>query len=78
MISSPLFLLIWPGLGVAGTAFWVWTLIDCAKNEPKDATDRVFWIAIVALTSVLGASVYFFARRPERIRLTRGTALELE
>lgn len=78
MVFSVLFVLFWLVFGVGGTAFWIWMLVDCAKNEPRLQNDRVFWLAIIAVTNLVGASVYFFARRPERMRLARGEVLELE
>lgn len=54
--------------GVLGTAFWIWMLIDCAKNEPRKGNDRIVWILVIALTHWIGAAIYFFVRRPERMR----------
>lgn len=56
------------GIGVLGTIFWIWMLIDCAKNEPREGNDRILWVLIIALTHFVGALIYYFARRPERIR----------
>ena len=49
-------------------AFWVWTLVDCIKNEPSEGNDKVIWILVIALAGWIGSLVYLFARRPERIR----------
>lgn len=59
------------GIGVVGTAFWVWMLVDCAKNEPSDdkSNDKVVWILLIILTHLVGAMVYYFVRRPQRKRL---------
>ena len=56
------------GLGTLGTVFWIWMLIDCAKNEPREGNDRIVWVLIIAITHVLGAAIYYFARRPDRIK----------
>ncbi len=48
--------------------FWVWMLIDCATNEPSEGNDKVIWILVIVLTNGVGALIYFFARRPTRIR----------
>ena len=53
---------------LASTAFWVWMLIDCATNEPEAGNDKVVWILVIVLAQAIGAAIYFFARRPERIR----------
>jgi hypothetical protein len=55
------------GVGILGSVFWIWMLIDCAKNEPREGNDRIVWVLIIALTHFLGAAIYYFARRPERI-----------
>ena len=55
-------------IGLAGTAFWVWMIIDCATKERSEGNDKVIWILIILLTHVIGALIYFFARRPARIR----------
>ncbi len=47
-------------------AFWLWMLVDCALHEPA-GNDKIVWILIIILTYVIGAIVYFFARR--RLRL---------
>jgi hypothetical protein len=63
-----LFVLAFFAIGIGGTAFWIWMLVDCAKNEPRDGNDRIVWVIVIALTHLLGATVYYFARRPERMR----------
>lgn len=65
-----LFVLIVFGCGILGTIFWIWMLVDCATNEPSEGNDKLVWILIIALTHLLGAMLYFFIRRPQRITLT--------
>lgn len=65
-----LFMLTFLAVGVGGTVFWIWMLIDCAKNEPRNGNDRIVWVLVIALTHLLGALIYYFARRPERMRET--------
>lgn len=60
------------GVGILGTAFWIWMLVDCARNEPAAGNDRIAWILIIALTHLVGALLYFFIRRPERMRERKG------
>lgn len=62
-----LFWLIAMGIGVLATIFWVWMIIDVAKNEPENGNDKIMWILIVVLAGVIGAAVYYFVRRPERM-----------
>jgi formate hydrogenlyase subunit 3/multisubunit Na+/H+ antiporter MnhD subunit len=62
-----LFWLIAMGIGILATIFWVWMIIDVAKNEPENGNDKVIWILVVILAGVIGAAVYYFVRRPERM-----------
>ena len=55
------------GIGILGTLFWLWMLIDCATKEPSDGNDKLIWIIVIIFTHLLGALVYFFIRRPKRI-----------
>ena len=50
-------------------AFWIWMLIEVATREPAQGNDKIVWILVVVLTNWIGALIYFFVRRPERIRL---------
>jgi hypothetical protein len=56
-------------VALLGTIFWIWMLIDCATKEPSEGNDKIVWVAIILLTHLLGALIYYFARRPERIRI---------
>ena len=44
-------------------------LVDCVTKEPAEGDNRMIWVLVVALTGFIGAAVYFFARRPQRIAL---------
>jgi len=50
------------------TIFWVWMLADCLIHEPAQGSDKLIWVIVILLTHVLGAALYFFIRRPQRIR----------
>lgn len=56
-------------LGVLGTVFWIWMLIDCAMNEPSDGNDKLVWILVILFAHFLGALIYFFVRRPRRLAM---------
>lgn len=49
--------------GVAGTIFWIWMLVDCARRLQAGEKDKLIWLIVVALTHVLGAIIYFLAGR---------------
>lgn len=68
-IVAVLFFLIALAIGVGGTVFWIWMLIDCATKEPSTGNDKLIWILVIALTHLIGAAVYYFVRRPQRMRL---------
>lgn len=64
---------LWPILLVATVilaplALWVWMCVECATKEPKEGNERLIWILVILLGNCLGALIYFFARRPARIR----------
>ena len=59
-------ILIVLGIGVLGTAFWIWMLIDCLTKEPSEGNDRLVWVIVVVSTYIIGAAIYFFVRRPQR------------
>ena len=66
-----LFLLFFFVIGILGTIFWIWMLIDCATKETSEGNDKVIWILIILFTHIIGALIYFFVRRPMRIRLLK-------
>lgn len=47
--------------------FWIWCIIDCAKNE-KDDQNKLIWLLALILFTFLGALLYFFIGRPERLK----------
>jgi len=63
LVMIPLFL-----IGILGTAFWIWMLIDCATKESSQGNDKIVWIIVIALTHFIGALIYFLVRRPTRMR----------
>ena len=65
-------ILLFVALGLVITAFWVWMLVDCA-NSPMVTSDKTAWILIILFTNILGAVLYFFIPRGERMRAARTT-----
>lgn len=61
------FWLIFFVIGILGTIFWIWIIVDCATNEPSEGNDKLIWILVVILAGLIGAAIYYFVRRPERI-----------
>jgi len=55
-------------LGIGGTGFWIVMLIECATKEADTGNTKIVWIIILVFTHIIGALIYFFVRRPERVR----------
>lgn len=53
-------------VGVLLTIFWILMIIDCAKRDFAESTEKVVWLIVVIIFGVLGAIVYYFAvKRPQ-------------
>ena len=50
--------------------FSVYTLVDCAQNEPSEGNTKIIWILIILFGMGVGPLIYFLVRRPERISST--------
>ena len=55
-------------IGVLATIFWIWMLVECVMKEPSQGNDKLIWALIIIFIQGLGAVIYFFFRRPIRIR----------
>jgi Phospholipase_D-nuclease N-terminal len=53
-------------LGITGLVFWAWMIVDCATKEPSQGNDKIVWILVIIFTWI-GALIYYFVRRPQRI-----------
>ena len=42
------------GLGVLGSVFWLWMLVDCATTEPAGGNDKIVWVLIIQFTHAIG------------------------
>ncbi|MDT8300057.1 MAG: PLDc N-terminal domain-containing protein [Sedimentisphaerales bacterium] len=61
-----IFIPIWFSIVVGLMVLWIWTLIDCIKNEPTEGNERIVWVVIIAVTHWIGAVIYLIVRRPQR------------
>jgi len=52
---------------IGGTVFWVMMIIECAAKESSQGNTKLIWILIIVLTHWIGALIYYFVRRPQRI-----------
>ena len=56
-------------LGAAAIAlfvFWIKMLVEAATKEPDTGNTRLVWVIIIVFTQVIGATIYYFVRRPQR------------
>ena len=52
---------------LASTGFWIWMLIECVTMEPGNGNRKTVWTLVILFTHVVGALIYFFARRDQRL-----------
>lgn len=57
-----------PGLMLLTSIFWLWVLIDCVTKEPSEGNDKIVWTILIIFVPWIGAVLYYFVRRPERIK----------
>lgn len=63
------FILLVVGLAVCSTVFWIWMLVDCLTHETNQGNEKIIWILVILFAHVLGATMYYFARRKERMAM---------
>jgi hypothetical protein len=51
----------------ATTAFWLWMLFDCLKNEAPGSSQKTAWALVIFFFGIFGAFVYNVGRRKKRI-----------
>ncbi len=60
--------LLGQGTLIIGSIFWAWTLFECVTKEPADNNDKIAWLLFIIFVPLFGALVYYFVRRPERVK----------
>lgn len=50
---------------LGGLAFWLWMIVDCITHE-TDAGNKIAWLLVILLVGIIGAPLYFFARKLSR------------
>ena len=58
-----------PGLMILASIFWLWTLVECVTKEPSEGNDKIVWTILIIFVPWIGAILYYFVRRPERIKV---------
>lgn len=66
-LLSPILLLISVVAVVGCAAFWLWMLVDCATKERSDTNDKIVWLLIILFLNLIGALLYYFIRRQQRL-----------
>lgn len=72
MFIAPFLNLLYRGLdGIAIFIFifWLYTLVDCVTKESSEGNDKLAWTLIILLIPLIGSLLYYFVRRPERIKV---------
>ena len=64
-----LFIIGGRGIAVLATIFWLWVLLDCLTKEPSEGNDKIAWVLFILLVPLVGALIYYFVRRPERVKV---------
>lgn len=67
MLGLSLFFVLLIPVVLCCFGFWLWMLIDCATNEPETGNHKVVWILIIVFAQIVGALIYWFCRRNQRI-----------
>lgn len=68
LVLPVLIFLIIGTVSLAMLAFWIWMLIDCIKHEPDEGNTKLVWVLVIIFTQLLGAIIYYFVQRRERLR----------
>jgi hypothetical protein len=64
---APVFGLFSLILTIAVFVFWIWMLIDSLQNPRLQGTDKLIWVLVVLFLHVLGAAIYYFIGREQRL-----------
>lgn len=56
-------------VGILGSIFWIWMLIDCLTKEPDQGNSKLVWVIVIFFLHFVGAAIYYFVRRPERFSM---------
>ena len=63
-----LLILFMGGIILALFAFWIWMLVDCIKYESNEGNNRLIWVLVIIFAQILGAIIYYFVQRKERLQ----------
>jgi prolipoprotein diacylglyceryltransferase len=66
-----LLVLLFAAIAVLALIFWIWMIIDCAKRDFKNETEKIVWILVIVLAGLIGAIIYYFVIKASK---TKGVA----
>ena len=66
MIASALLLTVALVIFSGVCAFWIWMLVECLTKESDTGNTKVTWLLVILFAQIIGALIYYFARRPQR------------
>lgn len=46
-------------IGIASFVFWIWMIVDCAQRKFKNDAEKIIWIIVIVLGSLIGSITYF-------------------
>ena len=62
-IGFGVFFLALIAIGIASVGFWIWSLIDCVRNDQLSDNNRLIGILLIVFLGLLGSVVYLFLPR---------------
>ena len=63
ILSVLIFQLIMVVIGLIGTIFWLWMLIDCIMRKFKRDVNKIVWVLVIIFLPFIGSLLYFFLVR---------------
>ncbi len=61
IVAGMLAVLLFVGLIIALTIFWILMIVDCATRKKLSDGERVAWILVLVFLHFIGAMVYYLA-----------------
>ena len=62
-----IFQVVFIALVLGASVLWIFMIIECATKERASGNEKLIWILIIIFTGWIGALIYYFVRRPQRI-----------
>ena len=54
-------------VGLAFLIFWIYTIVDVARNKFSDDTTKIVWLLVVIFLGLLGSLIYWIFGRSNRV-----------